>query len=121
MATRRSLGWIGIAIVGLGAAIAALGIWFFVKNHPEPGAVIDEIAIDADTKLVVRAEDGGPRSFVVHAAGGNEHMISRSTSSPTFEAISCSHCRGHLAGSGSSRGAAVRSSPVQSRRIQKHT
>lgn len=64
MATRRSFGWIGIVIVAVGAAVAALGIWYFVSNHPKPGAVIDELAINADTKLVIRAEDGGPRSFV---------------------------------------------------------
>lgn len=67
---RPQLGWIGIAIVALGAAIAAVGILYFVRNHPEPGVVIDEVAIDGDTKLVVRAEAGGPRSFLeLHDAG----------------------------------------------------
>ncbi|HVK83872.1 MAG TPA: hypothetical protein VM513_07185 [Kofleriaceae bacterium] len=67
---RPRLGWIGIAIVATGAAIAAAGIWFFMRNHPQPGAVIDELAIDADTKLVVRAEADGPRSFIeLHDAG----------------------------------------------------
>ncbi|MDX2089149.1 MAG: hypothetical protein SFX73_14930 [Kofleriaceae bacterium] len=61
---RRSFGWIGIVIVAVGAAVAALGIWYFVSNHPTPGAVIYELAINADTKLVIRAEEGGPRSFV---------------------------------------------------------
>jgi hypothetical protein len=61
---RRPPGWIGIAIVALGAVIAAVGIWYFIRHRPTPGAVIDEIALDERSKVVVRAEDGGPRSFV---------------------------------------------------------
>jgi hypothetical protein len=61
---RRPPGWIGIAIVALGAAISAVGIWYFVHNRPAAGAVIDEIAIDGHSKVVVRAEEGGPRSFI---------------------------------------------------------
>lgn len=61
---RRPPGWIGIAIVALGAAISAVGIWYFIGHRPTPGPVIDELAIDEHGKIVVRAEDGGPRSFV---------------------------------------------------------
>lgn len=65
----KSIGWIGIAIVTVGAAVAALGVWYMMHARPKVGAVIDEIAIDGG-KLVVRAEDGGPRSFVELHLGG---------------------------------------------------
>ena len=66
----RRLGWIGIAIVTVGAAVAALGVWYMVRARPKAGAVIDEIQINGG-KLVVRAEDGdGPRSFVELHLGG---------------------------------------------------
>jgi len=61
---RRPPGWIGIAIVALGAALSAVGIWYFVHYRPAPGAVIDEIKLDQHSTLVVRAEKGGSRSFV---------------------------------------------------------
>jgi len=59
----RRLGWIGIAIVIVGALVAALGVWYMIHARPKAGAVIDEIVIDGG-KLVVRDEDGGPRSFL---------------------------------------------------------
>lgn len=61
---RSKLGWLGPVIVLVGAAVAALGIWYFVHARPEPGAVIDTIAIDDRRALVVRAEAGGDRAFV---------------------------------------------------------
>jgi hypothetical protein len=61
---RRNLGWIGIAIVIVGAAVAALGIVYYLHARPKPGEVIDRFAIDAGHEIVVRAEDGGPRSFL---------------------------------------------------------
>lgn len=66
----RRLGWLGPAIVALGAAVAAVGVWYMVRSKPQPGAVIDEIALDGSAKLVVRAEQGGSRSFVELHTGG---------------------------------------------------
>ncbi|MGE0546635.1 MAG: hypothetical protein AB7O24_09500 [Kofleriaceae bacterium] len=60
----RRLGWLGPAIVALGAAIAAVGIWYAVTARPKPGPVIDTIALDPHRSVVIRAEQGGPRSFV---------------------------------------------------------
>lgn len=71
--TRPRLGWLGPAIVLLGAAIAAVGVWYFVHARPSPGAVIDAIAIDAGRALVVRAEAGGERAFVELRHG--DHVI----------------------------------------------
>jgi hypothetical protein len=62
--SRRHLGWLGPAIVLVGAAVAALGIWYFVHARPVAGPVIDTIALDDHTALVVRAEVGGERAFI---------------------------------------------------------
>ncbi len=61
---RRRLGWLGPAIVLVGIAVAAVGVYLMVHNKPKPGAVIDTLVIDANSRLVIRAEDGGDRSFV---------------------------------------------------------
>jgi hypothetical protein len=64
MPRREKLGWLGPAIVGVGAAVAALGVWYMVHARPTAGAVIDTIAIDGHRALVVRGEAGGERAFV---------------------------------------------------------
>ena len=56
--TRNRLGWLGPAIVGVGAAVAGVGTWYMVHARPEAGAVIDTIAVDDHRALVVRAEAG---------------------------------------------------------------
>lgn len=62
--TRRRLGWLGPVIVLVGAAVAALGVWYMVTARPKPGAVIDTIAIGDDRALVVRAEADSERNFI---------------------------------------------------------
>ncbi len=62
---RQRLGWLGPAIVLVGAAVAAVGVWYIVHARPSAGAVIDTIAIDDRRAVVVRAETGGgDRAFV---------------------------------------------------------
>jgi len=61
---RRRLGWLGPVIVGVGAAVAAVGTWYMVHARPSAGAVIDTLPIDEHHALVVRAETGGERAFV---------------------------------------------------------
>lgn len=70
MAQQR-LGWLGPAIVAVGAAVAAVGVWYMVHVRPVAGAVIDTIPIDAEHQLLVRAEQGGngERAFVELRAG----------------------------------------------------
>jgi outer membrane protein assembly factor BamB len=58
------LGWIGPAIVFVGAAVAGVGAYAIVTGRPDPGAVIDTLSIDDRTSLIVRDEAGGDRSFV---------------------------------------------------------
>jgi len=58
------LGWIGIAIVGVGAAVAGVGAYAIVHGRPDPGAEIDRFKVDSQTQIVVRAEAGGDRNFV---------------------------------------------------------
>jgi hypothetical protein len=58
------LGWLGPAIVIVGSAVAGLGVYAMVTGRPEPGEIIDTIAIDRGAQLVVRAEHGGDRNFV---------------------------------------------------------
>lgn len=67
---RRHLGWLGPAIVLVGIAVAVLGAWLILKNKPKPGEVIETAQVDADTQIIVRAEDGGDRSFVELHHGG---------------------------------------------------
>jgi hypothetical protein len=62
--TRSRLGWLGPAIVLLGAAVAAVGIWYFIHARPTPGELIDTIAMSPAQSLVVRREVGGERSFI---------------------------------------------------------
>ena len=62
--TRSRLGWLGPAIVAVGAAVAGVGVWYMVHARPAAGPVIDTIAIDDRRALVVRAEAGGERAFV---------------------------------------------------------
>ena len=62
--TRSRLGWLGPALVALGAAVAILGAWYVLHARPTPGAIIDTIAIDATHKIIVRGEAGGDRAFV---------------------------------------------------------
>ena len=62
--SRRRLGWLGPAIVAVGAAVAALGVWYMVSVRPSAGAVIDTIRIDDRHTLVVRAEATSDRAFV---------------------------------------------------------
>jgi outer membrane protein assembly factor BamB len=60
----RRLGWLGPTIVIVGAAIACAGLYLMLTGRPEPGEVIDRLAIDEARALVVRAEQGGDRNFV---------------------------------------------------------
>lgn len=61
---RPRLGWLGPAIVLVGAAVAAVGVWYMVRSRPVAGDVIDTVAIDGRRALVVRGEVGGDRAFV---------------------------------------------------------
>jgi len=56
--------YLGPIILVVGVAAAILGILYFRHAQPRPGAVIDTIPVDKDVELVVRGEDGGPRSFL---------------------------------------------------------
>jgi hypothetical protein len=69
---KRRLGWIGPAIVAVGAAVAVLGAWYVVHARPEAGAVIDTIVVDNTRQLIVRAEAGGTgdRAFIELRDGG---------------------------------------------------
>jgi hypothetical protein len=58
------LGWLGPAIVLAGLAIGGVMVWFMISASPTPGDAIDTIPIEGDTRLVVRAEQGGDRAFL---------------------------------------------------------
>lgn len=60
----RALGFLGPAIVLVGAAIAGVAVWFMVKERPEAGAEIDRVPIDARRALVLREEVKSNRSFI---------------------------------------------------------
>jgi hypothetical protein len=61
---RTRLGWLGPAIVGVGVAVGAWGVWYMVHARPTAGAEIDRVALDPQRAIVVRAEAGGDRAFV---------------------------------------------------------
>jgi hypothetical protein len=61
---RRRLGLLGPVIVLVGIAAAGAGVFLMVKNKPKAGAVIETINVEPGTQILVRAEDGGERSFV---------------------------------------------------------
>lgn len=60
----QRLGWLGPVIVIVGAIVAGFGAWFMITSRPTAGPIIDRLAIDDQHALIVRSEDGGPRSFV---------------------------------------------------------
>lgn len=64
MAKRTRLGLLGPILVLIGVAAAGVAVWYMLIARPKPGAVIDTFAVDPQTKIVVRAEDGGERSFI---------------------------------------------------------
>lgn len=61
---KRALGLLGPIIVLVGAAAAGVALWYMLRARPEPGAVVDTIALDARSKVVVRREADGVRSFL---------------------------------------------------------
>jgi hypothetical protein len=64
MAKRRRLGLLGPILVLVGAAVAGLGTWYTITARPKAGDVIDTFVIDPNAKIVLRAEQGGKRSFI---------------------------------------------------------
>jgi hypothetical protein len=64
IARRRRLGWLGPAIVGLGAAIAAVGVYLILVGRPVAGVVIDRIELGDGRTFVIRSEVDGERDFV---------------------------------------------------------
>ena len=63
MSPKSRLGWLGPVIVGVGVAVAAVGAWYVLHARPQPGDVVDTIAVEGE-KIVIRDEVGGERSFV---------------------------------------------------------
>lgn len=68
---KRRLGFLGPGIVIAGLIIGGFGAWMIYKNKPQAGGVIDTLVVDDGTKIVIRAEAGGPRSFVELQQGGD--------------------------------------------------
>jgi outer membrane protein assembly factor BamB len=69
--SRSRLGWLGPVIVIGGAAVAAVGIAYWMHVRPQAGDTIAEWpGPDEGTVVVVRAERGGERAFVeLHVRG----------------------------------------------------
>ncbi len=70
---RRSgvLGLLGPIIVLVGAAGAAVAVWYMIAAKPKAGDVVDTIAIGPNAKIVIRAEaNAGKRSFLELYEGG---------------------------------------------------
>jgi outer membrane protein assembly factor BamB len=56
--------YLGPILFFVGVAIAAVMIWYALHVRPHAGPIIDTIAVDKGVELVLRDEDGGPRSFI---------------------------------------------------------
>jgi hypothetical protein len=61
---RTRLGWLGPVIVVIGLVVGTLGVWWMFHARPEPGPVIDVLAIDAEWAVIVRKEASSDRAFV---------------------------------------------------------
>jgi hypothetical protein len=61
---RRRLGWLGPAIIIVGAAVAVVGAWYMHHAQPRAGAIVDTVQVASDAEVVIRDEDGGPHSFL---------------------------------------------------------
>jgi hypothetical protein len=61
----KRLGWLGPALVLVGLAVGSLGVWYMVHAKPTAGDVVETVAIDPRSSIVVRSEVGeGGRTFV---------------------------------------------------------
>jgi hypothetical protein len=61
---------LAVAVMALGVAIGAVGVWWMARSRPEPGAYIDVLALGGDAAVAVRHERGGTRSFLELIEGG---------------------------------------------------
>lgn len=62
---RRASGrWLAPALLTLGVAGGALGVWYMMHAHPRAGAYYEVFAIDDHLAVALRAEEGSERSFV---------------------------------------------------------
>src|SRR5271167_3727390 len=87
------LAWLGPGIVITGAAIAGVGIWYFIHARPVPGDVIATVECDG-ASLVVRHELGGERSFVELHEGSDltwQALIPHYAGDAARSAVACSH------------------------------
>lgn len=58
------------AVMTLGIAVGALGVWWMSRSRPSAGDYVDVLALGGDAAVVVRHERGGTRSFVDLIDGG---------------------------------------------------
>lgn len=58
------LGYLGPAIVIVGAMVAGVGAWYAVHARPKPGDVVDTIELGDQRQLVLRRELDGERAFI---------------------------------------------------------
>lgn len=63
-ARKVRLGFLGPAIVLVGAAVAGVAIWFMATQRPVAGDVIDTVTIDPHHSVVLRKEAKSNRSFI---------------------------------------------------------
>jgi hypothetical protein len=88
---KARLGWLGPVIALVGIAVGGVGIWWMVHARPEPGRVIDALALDGEWAVVVRAETGSDRAFVelVSTARGAlwQAMVPRYAGAPGAPAV----------------------------------
>jgi hypothetical protein len=92
-ANKRRLGLLGPILVLVGAAVAAVGTWYVISARPQAGDVIDTFAIGEGAKIVVRGEQGGPRSFIeLHEQGALkwQALIPRYAGAPGRPAVAWS-------------------------------
>ena len=55
---RVRLGWLGPALLLIGALVGGLGVWWMARARPQPGPYVDVLALDEEWAVALRQQRG---------------------------------------------------------------
>jgi hypothetical protein len=91
---RASGKWLAPLILGVGVAVAALGVWVMVSSRAHAGAYYEVLATDGPYAVALRHQDGSNRSFVELIETGKgvrwQAMVPQYAGSPTAIGLAAS-------------------------------
>ncbi|MBP6634202.1 MAG: hypothetical protein KBG28_27650 [Kofleriaceae bacterium] len=61
---RVRLGWLGPALLLIGALVGGLGVWWMARARPQPGPYVDVLALDEEWAVALRQQRGSPNFFL---------------------------------------------------------